>query len=251
MKLRFKKKEKDDNSFEYKEELDDELKNNSIVLSFAISIIIVGIISVFYKNNADTLLIGIAISSLLLTLIQCFSNGNTMLNITPIFTLLLFGFFDQSIEKIPGINLLLKEQYANLIIFIAFSFTFLTQAYKNIIFKHKIREINVEYNEEKNKMINTELEIINNIKDKVAKIKKVMQEKDIHNAYLDRAIKDLIDYVEDESFVSHVKSTLITKGSEDKKVTFNIEEVEESIMLNSGIVRNREINVNNELDEVF
>lgn len=252
MKLRFKKKiNNDEDSFDYKEEVDDELKNNSIVLSFAVSIIIVGIISVFYKNNANTLLIGIAISSLLLTLIQCFSNGNTMLNITPIFTLILFGFFDQSIEKIPGINILLRQQYANLIIFIAFSFTFLTQAYKNIIFKHKIREINVAYNEEKNKMINTELDIINNIKDKVEKIKKIMQEKDIKNNYLDRAIKELIDYVEDESFVSHVKSTLITKGSEDKKVTFNIEEVEESIMLNSGIVRNREINVNNELDEVF
>lgn len=252
MKLRFRKKIKEEEEeFDYKEELNDELTNNSIVLSFAISIIIVGIISVFYKNNTNTLLIGIAISSFLLTLIQCFSNGNTMLNITPIFTLLLFGFFDQSIEKIPVINLLLKEQYANLIIFIAFSFTFLTQAYKNILFKHKIREANIQYNEEKNKMINTELDIIKNIKDRVEKIKKIMQEKDVHNAHLDKAIKELIDYVEDESFVSHVKSTLITKGSADKKVTFNIEEVEESIMMNSGIVRNREINANNNLDEML
>ncbi len=253
MKFNFKKKKKvvNEDEFDYKEEVNDELKNNSIVLSFAISIIIVGVISVFYKNNANTLLIGIAISSFLLTLIQCFSNGNTMLNITPIFTLLLFGFFDQSIEKIPGFNLLLKEQYSNLIIFVAFSFTFLTQAYKNILFKHKIRETNIEYNEEKNKMINTELDIIKNIKDRVVKIKRIMQEKDVHNASLDKAIKELIDYVEDESFVSHVKSTLITKGSEDKKVTFNIEEVEESIMLNSGIVRNREINANNHLDEML
>lgn len=245
------KKKQNREEFHYKDELNDELKNNSIVLSFAISIIIVGIISVFYKNNANTLLIGIAISSFLLTLIQCFSNGNTMLNITPIFTLLLFGFFDQSIEKIPLINLLLKERYANLIIFIAFSFTFLTQAYKNILFKYKIRETEVKYNEEKNKMIQTELDIIKNIKDRVFKIKKIIYEKEIHDNSLDKAIKDLMDYVEDESFVSHVKSSLITKGSEDKKATFDIEEIEESIMLNSGIIRNREINANQKTDEML
>ena len=242
------KKNKNREEFHYKDELNDELTNNSIVLSFAISIIIVGIISVFYKNNTNTLLIGIAISSFLLTLIQCFSNGNTMLNITPIFTLLLFGFFDQSIEKIPLINLLLKERYANLIIFIAFSFTFLTQAYKNILFKYKIRETEVKYNEE---MIQTELDIIKNIKDRVFKIKKIIYEKEIHDNSLDKAIKDLMDYVEDESFVSHVKSSLITKGSEDKKATFDIEEIEESIMLNSGIIRNREINANQKTDEML
>ena len=93
--------------------------------------------------------------------------------------------------------------------------------------------------------------IINNIKEKAEKLKKITKEKNINNTYLDRAIEDLIDYVDDESFVSHVKSTLITKGSEDKKVTFNIEEVEESIMLNSGMVRTREINVDSGLDEVF
>ena len=37
--------------FIYKEELKDELKNNSIVLSFALSIIIVGIFSIFYTTN--------------------------------------------------------------------------------------------------------------------------------------------------------------------------------------------------------
>ena len=129
--------------FTYKEELQEELRNNSIVLSFAVSIIIIGIISIFYQNNS-TLLIGIAISSLLLTLIQCFSNGNTMLNILPVFTLLIFGFFQKSVESIPIINLLLKEQLKNFIIFLSFSLTFLTQAYKNILFRHDLKEINVK-----------------------------------------------------------------------------------------------------------
>ena len=230
--------------FTYKEELQEELRNNSIVLSFAISIIIIGIISIFYHNNS-TFLVGRAISSLLLTLIQCFSNGNTMLNILPVFTLLIFGFFQKSVESIPIINILLREQLRNFIIFLSFSLTFLTQAYKNIIFRHDLKEINVKYNEEKNKMIYSELEIIKIVKDKTMKIKKVAQEKNMTNEAFNRSMKDLLDYVEDETFKSNVKSTLITKGSEDKKVTFNIEEVEESIILNSNLVRNRSINANN------
>lgn len=225
----------------YKEELKEELKNNSIVLSFAISIIIIGIFSIFY-NNTNSLLIGIAISSLLLTLIQCFSNGNTMLNILPIFTLLIFGFFGESISKIPILNILLKKEYSNFIIFLAFSLTFLTQAYKNIIFKYKIKEVNVNYNNEKNNMINTELIIIKNIKERTKKIKRSIEDANIDNTNINNSLKDLIDYVNEETFINNVKSSLITKGSADMKVTFNIEEIEESIMLNSSINRKREIN---------
>ena len=171
-----------------------------------------------------------------------------MLNILPIFTLLIFGFFQKSIEHIPIINILLKPEYANFIIFLAFSLTFLTQAYKNIIFKHKLREAKIKFNEEKNTMIYDELAIIKNIKVKTAKIKSSLRNKNYDE--LDKEVKELLDYVEDESFISNVKSTLITKGSEDKKVTFNIEEVEESIMLNSGLVRNREINANKNKSEM-
>ena len=227
--------------FKYKDELKEELKNNSIVLSFAFSIIIIGIFSIFYKNSS-ALLIGIAISSLMLTLIQCFSNGNTILNILPIFTLLIFGFFQSALENIPLINVLLKSEYANFIIFLAFSLTFFTQSYKNIIFKNKLKKTTIKSNEEKNKMIYDELEIINNIKDKSLKIKKVLNDKNDYNN-LRSSVNDLLDYIEEETFVSNVKSTLITKGNAEEKVTFDIEEVEESIVLNSGIVRNREINL--------
>ena len=72
-----------------------------------------------------------------------------MYNILPIFTMLILGFFQKSLENIPVINVLLKEQYKNFIIFIAFSLTFLTQAYKNIVFNHKIKEQLINYNLEK------------------------------------------------------------------------------------------------------
>lgn len=231
----------------YKKEIEAELKNNSIVLSFALSIIVIGIISIFYQNS-DTLLIGIAISSLLLTIIQCIGNGNTMLNIFPIFTLLIFGFFPKTIENIPGINTLLKDDYRNLIIFIAFSLTFLTQSYKNIVFKHKIEKAGVEYNKEKNKMITAQLEIIKNIKNKTNRIKTISEEKGLYDLSFNKAINDLNEYVENETFINNVKSTLIVKGSEDQKSTFNIEEVEESILLNSGVAR-REINASKSREE--
>ncbi len=244
------RREKKEEVFNYEEELKEELKNNSIVLSFAISIIIIGFISIFYKNN-HTLLIGIAISSLLLTIIQCFSNGNTILNIFPIFTLLIFGFFEKSIKNIPVINVLLQEQYADFIIFLAFSLTFLTQAYKNILFKHSLKEESVNYNDEKNKMIYSELQVIKNIKEKSLNIKKTLDDEKVSNATINEAIEDLLKYIEDEGFISNVKATLITRGSENKKVTFNIEEVEESIMLNSSLIRNREINANENMEEDF
>jgi len=231
----------------HKEEIKEELKNNSIVLSFAISIIIIGIFSIFYKNS-NSLLIGIAISSLLLTIIQCFSNGNTMLNILPIFTLLIFGFFGESLSKIPVLNVLLNEKYSNFIIFLSFSLTFLTQAYKNIIFKHKLKEIKVEFNQDKNDMINTDLTIIKNIKDKNKKIKKSLDEANIKDNNINNSIKELLDYFKDETFISNVKSSLITKGNEDMKTTFNIEEVEESILLNSNMNREREIIANKRED---
>jgi len=243
MKMQFKMKNSNLRKESYKDDILSELKNNSIVLSFALSIVIIGFISIFYKNS-DTLLIGIAVSSLLLTVIQCFGNGNTMLNILPIFTLLIFGFFPNTIENIPVIQILLKEEFRNLIIFLAFALTFLTQAYKNVLFKHRIKNAAVEYNQEKNKMIYAQLNTINNIKEKISRIRSIAKEKGFHDEMFNRTLLELREYVDNENFVNNVKSTLITKGSEDTKSTFNIEEVEESILMNYGLTRNRQINAN-------
>lgn len=230
----------------YKKEIENEFKNNGVVLSFAFSIIIIGIISIFYQNS-KTLLIGIAISSFLLTIIQCISSGNNILNIFPIFTLLLFGFFPKTIENIPGINILIKDEYCNLIIFISFALTFFTQSLKNILYNHKIECLSIDYNNDKNKMIKSQLEIINNIKVKVAKIKTISEEKGLYDLTFNKALNELNEYTLNETFINNVKSTLINKGSEDKKSTFNIEEIEQSILLNSGVVK-RKINASKDID---
>lgn len=251
MKKKFKRNAvSNEKEFIYKEELKEELKNNSIVLSFALSIIIIGIFSCFYSTN-NTLLIGIAISSLILTIIQCISNGNTMLNILPIFIMLLFGFFQKSIEKIPVFNILLDDKLSNLIIFLAFSLTFLTQAYKNIIYNHNLKQQLVDFNKEKNKIIYAQLEIIKNIGKKTSKIKKISEESKINDKILNKEINELKEYVEEETFINNVKSSLITKGSTENKSTFNVEEVEESILMNSGMARGREINATEEINNDY
>jgi len=204
----------------YMEEIKEELNNNSIVLSFALCIIVIGVLSIFFKTSS-TLLIGIAISSLLLTVIQCISEGNTLLNILPVFTMLIFGFFEKSIGRIPIINLLINDSICYFIIFLSLAITFFTQSYKNIIYKHKIREQEKSYNKDKNTIVYNQLEVLKKISEIVHETKNKSNDKD--------SFKELIKYVDQEVFVSNVKNSLINTGNSN----YNIDEVEESIKLNS------------------
>lgn len=204
----------------YKEEIKEEFSNNSIVLSFALCIIVIGILSIFFKTSS-TLLIGIAIASLLLTIIQCVSEGNTLLNILPVFTLLLFGFFEKSIAKIPLINLLVDDNISYFIIFLSLAITFFTQSYKNIIYKHKVREQLTTYNKEKNSIVYNQLEVLKQISEMTHEAKNKSSDKD--------SFKEIVKYVDQEVFVSNVKNSLINTGNSN----YNIDEVEESIKLNS------------------
>lgn len=232
---------------EYKSEIKDELMNNSIVLSFAVAIVVIGFFSIFY-DCGNGLLIGIAISTLLLTIIQCFSNGNTMLNILPIFTMLVFGFFQKSIEHIPGLNLLLKENFRNFIIFISFSLSFFTQAYKNILYSHELKKKELIANKNKNKMMLAQLSSDKKIVNMANKIKRLVEDKGISDSHISDSVDELVDYIDTESFVTTVKSSLIIKGSEERKSSFDIEEIEESILMSNGVNSERNIlaNSNNE-----
>ena len=84
--------------------------------------------------------------------------------------------------------------------------------------------------------------MIKTIKDKTNKIISIVDNKHATSTELKQELEELEEYVESQAFVSNVKSSLIVKGSEENKSTFNIEEVEESIKLNSSIVKNRKIN---------
>ena len=204
----------------YKDEIKEEFNNNSIVLSFALCIIVIGILSIFFKTSS-TLLIGIAISSLLLTIIQCISEGNTLLNILPVFTMLIFGFFEKSVAKIPLVNILIDSSICYFVIFLSLAITFFTQSYKNIIYKHKVREQLIEYNKDKNNIVYNQLEVLKKISEMTHEAKNKSNDKE--------TFKELIKYIDQEVFVSNVKNSLINTGNNN----YNIDEVEESIKLNS------------------
>ena len=222
---------------EYQNEISEELKNNSIVLSFAFTIILVGIFSIF-MNGGDGLLIGIAISTLLLTIIQCFSNGNTILNILPIFTMMFFGFFQESIESFPIIKGLFDESCRNFIVFLAFSLSFITQAYKNVLYKHDLKKRDLDANNKKNKMMLAQLSSDQKMVNMARHIQDVSNSKD---SVLTQAVDELVDYIDSESFLTTIKSSLILKGSEEGKTTFDVEEVEESILMSNGGAHERDI----------
>ena len=158
----------------FRKELREELMNNSIVLSFGICIIIIGIFSMFYKSD-NTLLVGIALSTLLLSIIQCFKNGNSLLNILPIITLFLFGFFHDSINKIPVLNILLQDNYRNLVIYLAFGFSLFFHVFNNVRSRNEKRVVYTLYNTEKNKLFSTNFKAIGNMNTKLDNIKKTIE----------------------------------------------------------------------------
>ena len=81
------------------------------------------------------------------------------------------------------------------------------------------------------------------------KIKRFVEEKGIYDSHISEAVNELVDYIDNESFVTTVKSSLILKGSEERKSAFNIEEVEESILMSNGVNSEREILAKNNNDK--
>lgn len=232
----------------FRKELKEELMNNSIVLSFGICIIIIGIFSMFYKSD-NTLLIGIALSTLLLSIIQCFKNGNSLLNILPIITLLIFGFFHDSIEKIPVLNTLLKDNYRNLIIYLSFGFSLFFHVYNNIRSRYEKRIAYTLYNTERNKLFSTNFKVIGNINNKIDNINRIIKEKNIKEKELNEAIEEMSNYMEEETFLNSIKSNLIVKSNQDEEQSFNMDDVEESIAQTYDSKKARKINalINNNL----
>lgn len=225
----------------YAKVIREELMNNSIVLSFGICVIIIGIFSMFYKSD-NTLLVGIALSTLLLSIIQCFKNGNSLLNILPIITLLLFGFFHDSIEKIPVLNILLKDSYRNLVIYLTFGFSLFFHVFNNIRSRYEKRMAYTLYNSEKNKLFSTNFKVIGNINVKVNNINKIIKENNIKNDDLTTAVEEISNYMEEETFINSIKSNLIVKSSQDEEQSFNMDEVEESIAQTYDSKNARKIN---------
>ena len=228
----------------YKEEIKQELMNNSITLSFALCIIIIGVFALAFKTN-NIFLVGIALSALSVSIIQCFCNGNTMLNIIPILIMLIFGFFSESFEEIPIINIFSNSNVCNLVVFISLSVSFIVQSVRNIKYNHNYKKQQIKYNIEKKKLVLSQLSTMNEIEKNIVNLKKVNRNDKTYTKKLD----ELAKYIEEETFTSSVKTSLIVKGSEENKTEFDIEEVEESLLLSSNSIRKRKINADDDNEE--
>lgn len=225
----------------FRKEFREELMNNSMVLSFGICIIITGIFSMFYKSD-NTLLVGIALSTLLLSIIQCFRNGNSLLNILPIITLFIFGFFHDSINRIPVLNFLLQDNYRNLVIYLAFGFSLFFHVFNNVRSRNEKRVVYTLYNTEKNKLFSTNFKVIGNMNTKLDNIKKIIEKNKINNKDLNLAIEEMSTYIEEETFLNSIKSNLIVKSNQDEEQKFDMDEVEESITQTYDSKNARKIN---------
>ena len=224
----------------FKDEIKKEIFNNSIILSYALSIIIIGIFQFFYKENA-TLIIGVALSTIILIIIECFKDKNTILSIIPIILMLILGFFQEPINKFLGINVELKENIKNLIIFISFSLSFIALSIRNIKNNHNIQIIEKKVNEEKKQLEETNLNILKQVNNNIDKIQDYI-ETNSNDSTLKKKVKELKEYLNEEETVSNVKTSLYILGKTENKREFTISEVEKSIIQCYGSKRHRKIN---------
>lgn len=221
-------------------ETKEEIFNNSMLLSYSISILVIGVFAFFYKENSS-LIIGIALSTLLLVIIQCFIDGNNVLNIIPIIIMILFGFFQEPINSLFGLNVALQDNIKNLIIILALSSTFIVLTIKNVNCKKKIKKQIYLSNEEKNKIIKSNLDVLDKIGESVEKIQDYIDDNS-SDKKIKKMIRELKKNIDSESTINNVKSTLINKGSHEGKKTFSINEIEQAFVQCDGTNRYRKIN---------
>ena len=221
-------------------EIKEEIFDNSMLLSYSISIIIIGIFSFFYKEN-NSLIIGIALSTLLLVIIQCFIDGNNILNIIPIIIMILFGFFQEQINNLLGLDVALKDNIKNLIIILALSSTFIVLTIKNISCKLKIKKQTYISNNEKNEIIKSNLNILEKLGENVDEIQDYIDDNNADKE-IKKMIRELRRNIDSEVTVNNVKSTLIHKGNMEDVKEFNINEIEQTIVQCYGTNRYRKIN---------
>ena len=224
----------------YIREIKEEVYNNSILLSYALSIVIIGIFSFFYKEN-DTLIVGVAISTIILIIIQIFYEKNNVLSVIPIIIMLLLGFFQEPINKLIGLNIELKENIKYLIIFISFSLSFIALVIRNIKYKYYINVKEYELEEAKRKIEDSKLQILNQLNSQVDDIQDYMDGKS-QDKKLNKKIRELKEYLIEEETVSNVKSSLIVKGEREDKREFTINEIEKTLIQCYGSKRYRNIN---------
>lgn len=223
----------------FREMLDKE----GFKLAFGVSIIILGIISIFY-DTSNTILIGVSISSLLFTIIDAIFPGKGLFQFLPVSILLIFCIF----PDISYINELLNSKLNNAIIFFSFGISFLISSintYKNILNRKR---------EDQKYFINTATIISNQfdnyiyLSNDLVKIKNILDKNNVNIKELNDIMIEVKNYIQNEYIVSKFKFDLSLKGQEETRNSFSIYEIEEAIKNN--IIFNNDVKVKKSIDEI-
>ena len=208
----------------------EEIKENGFKVSFGIAIIILGIFSIFYKTN-NSVLIGISISSFLFILCDSMKNNNKLWYIIPLTIMLIFCVFPQ----VKILNFLLKEAVSNTIVFISFGLSIILNSY--ISYQERLKHAK-EMMYENGRYLNlTQNDMENSIKimSSVNRVLQICNDENIESAELIHEIDKLASYSDRKVIIARVRKEMVEKGLNKNKNVFNVDEIEEVLLKNSGI----------------
>lgn len=211
-----------------------EIRENGFKVAFGISIIIVGIFSIFY-DTGNTVLVGISLSSVIFSMIDAIPNRNNLWYILPLSVLLLFSIF----PNLPFIKLFLDTRFNNLIVFISFGTTFIINYYTS--FTERIKRAYDKLQEDKKNSQLSESQLSNCaiILNSIVKIKEICIKDNIINSKLNAAIDELFKYAQEEKILSSIRNDLIFLGIKNNFTNFNISDIEKILIDRSGFTRGK------------
>ena len=206
------------------------LKQEGFKLAFGISIILLGIMSIFY-DTSNTILIGISVSSLLFNIIDTLAPKKSFWQFITISILLLFCIFP-SIEYLEEF---LNPKISNAIVFFSFGMSFLMSAhntYKNIL-NNKLQTSNylVETTTSISHQFDNYIYLLNDLQ----KMRNILMKENFNRIEMSNVLASTQEFIKNEYVVSKTKYDLSLLGQENVKDNFSLNEIEKAIQKTSLI----------------
>ena len=207
----------------------EEIKENGFKISFGVSIIILGVVSIFFDIN-NTILVGISLSALIFTLIDAIPSHNNLLYIFPLAVLLLFCVY----PDLPFIKLFLESRFNNFIVFVSFGASFCLNSYVSFCNRLHSSKIKLEDDLKHQKDVESQLENAIIILSKVFKLKKLYNDNKNNALKIDEVLDELCKYVDEEKRNALIKKDMVNLGIKNNTQKFSIKEVQDIINKNSS-----------------
>lgn len=227
----------------YKESRNNEIKENGFKFSFGVSIIILGIISIFFNTN-NNILTGISLSALLFTLIDAIQIKNNVWYIFPLSLLLIFCIYPDFII----VKALLDTKFNNCIVFISFGASICLNAYSSYVKRLKNNYSKLERDLINRKDADNQMNNCAMILSNAIKIQEICLDNSIRNKDLNDAIDELVTYAKEEKILASVKKELVIRGVKNNTEKFSIDEIQDIIVKSGNYQRNQ---INDKMDDFY